>query len=179
MVDQHIPPVRPLWATVGDEFQVVYDGLGEALRATALVRLVGAGRFDCRFGVGLGAIRTLEEGERGPIEDGEGWYRARQALDEAAQLQAHGHPWLRTWATLADSDPRGSLVHSYLTTREHIIARLKAKESRITAASLMGTAQVDIARAEKMSQSAVSQRLRTSGGTALLHADRALLGGLR
>lgn len=178
-VDRHLSPARPLWATVGDEFQVVYDDLADAVSATALVRLLSAGRFDCRFGIGLGPIRTLEQGEVGPIDDGDGWYRARRAIDSVERLQSRGHPWLRTWAVLGDDDPRAALVQSHLTTREHIITRLKAKESRITAASLTGTTQVDIARSEKMSQSAVSQRLNTSGGAALLHAERILRSELR
>lgn len=176
-IHQHIPPVRDLWATVGDEFQAVYRTAPEALRATALVRLLAAGRFDCRFGVGVGPVRTIEEGEAGPIDDGDGWYRARLALEEVERMQSHGYPWIRTWITLANDDPTQASLRAHLTTREHIINRMKAMESRITASTLMGITQVEIARAEKVSQSAVSQKLDLSGGSALLHAERSLTGG--
>lgn len=175
-VDRHVPPARDLWATVGDEFQAIYHSAPDALRATALVRLLSGGRFDCRFGIGVGSVRTIEQGELGPIDDGEGWYRARLALEEVERMQSHGNPWMRTWITLADGDPAQAPLRSYLLTREHIINRMKAMESRIAANSLIGAAQVEIARAEKISQAAVSQKLSVSGGAALIHAERSLLG---
>lgn len=172
-VAEAIPPATELWATVGDEFQVVYRTLPEALRATALMRLWGQGQFDCRYGIGLGQIRTISRGPRGPIDEGEGWERARLALTEVERMQSHGSPWLRTWAVGAEPAP---LTCSYLTTRDHIISRMKAREARIAAQWLAGATQTEIARAEKISQAAVSQRLDTSGGSALAQADRILIG---
>lgn len=92
-------------------------------------------------------------------------------------MQSHGYPWIRTWITLANDDPTQASLRAHLTTREHIINRMKAMESRITASTLMGITQVEIARAEKVSQSAVSQKLDLSGGSALLYAERSLTGG--
>lgn len=173
-VERRVAPVRSLWATVGDEFQIVYSTVADAVRATAIVRLLADGEFDCRFGIGYGSIRTIEEGEFGPIDDGEGWYRARLALEEAERMQSHGHPWLRTWATLIDegrTESEQSVTRAHLTTRDHIISRMKAKECRIAAAWLLGSTQKQIASEEKVSQAAVSQKLEISGGTALAHAD--------
>ena len=178
-VAEAIPPLEGLWATVGDEFQVVYRTLAEALRATALMRLIGGGRFDCRYGIGVGDVRTIDRGPRGPIEEGPGWERARRALEEVTRMQAHGSPWLRAWAVLDDGAPglAAQVTAAYLTSREHIISRLKAREARIAAAWLAGATQTEIARAEKISQTAVSQRLQASGGAALAQAERVLLGG--
>lgn len=186
LIEPVAPAHVPLWATVGDEFQVVYHRLDHALRATALVRLLAEGAFDCRFGIGVGPIRTIEQGPKGPIDEGEGWYRARHALDECERMQTHGQPWMRTWATLTDPTtqpvkpanlPAGTpntekAVQAYLMTRDHVIGRMKAKESRIAAAWLMGVPQQEIARQEKLSQPGVSSRLANSGGTAIVQADR-------
>lgn len=179
-VDPIVPPTRPLWATVGDEFQVIYRSVSDAFRATAVIRLLASGRFDCRFGIGQGDVRTIEEGERGPIDEGEGWYRARLALEEAERMQAHGYPWLRTWATFVDEDRDDlsqTMARAHLTARDHIISRMKAKEARIAAAWLLGARQKDIAREEKISQSAISQKLEVSGGAALAQADHVFHGG--
>lgn len=178
-VDSIVAPVHPLWATVGDEFQVVYSNAPDALQATAAIRLLSSGKFDCRFGIGQGEIRTIEEGELGPIDEGEGWYRARLALEEAERMQSHGYPWLRTWAAFTEEgreDLNQTLARAHLTTRDHIISRMKAKESRIAAAWLLGVTQKEIAREEKISQAAVSQKLEVSGGAALAQANRAFLG---
>jgi DNA-binding CsgD family transcriptional regulator len=53
---------------------------------------------------------------------------------------------------------------------------MKARERRVAGLALMGTSQAEIARAEAISQSAVSQNLRRSGASALSEA-LATLGG--
>ncbi len=176
-VDEAIAPRRELWATVGDEFQVVYASASEAVRATAIARLLCTQEADLRFGIGYGEVRTVARGEFGPIEDGSGWYRARLALQEVERMQAHGYPWLRTWATFGEEQgSEQSLTRTHLTTRDHIISRMKAKEKRIAASWLSGVSQREIARAEKISQSAVSQKLDISGGASLAHSYHILLG---
>ena len=171
---------RSLWATVGDEFQVVYGELSEAIRATAIARLMSTPEADLRFGIGYGEVRTLARGALGPIDDGSGWYRARLALQEVERMQAHGYPWLRTWAALSDEDStEQSVTRAHLTARDHIIGRMKAKEKRIAASWLSGANQKEIAREEKISQPAVSQKLEVSGGAVLAHAHDVLLGGER
>lgn len=165
-------PLVPMWATVGDEFQVVYATIRDAIRATALVRLLAGDEFDVRFGIGRGAISTIEQGSAGPIEDGEGWYRAREALEQCTKLQAHGQPWLRTWAQGLASEEAVILLQGYLTMRDHVIGRMKAREKRIAAAWLMGASQEEIARQEKLSQPAVSMALAKSGGSSIIHAEK-------
>lgn len=175
-VESALPSRVPLWATVGDEFQIVYDSLDHAIAATALARLLSTGDVDLRFGIGLGEIRTIASGTRGPIDDGPGWYHAREALDELTRLQSHGHPWLRTWVSIDDAayDHCPQLARALLTSRDHTISRMGIKDKRMTAAWLMGATQQEIAREEKMSQAAISQRLETSGGTAILHVTNIL-----
>lgn len=178
-VDEAVFPTRKIWATVGDEFQVVYATLNEALKASALARLLLPEGIDLRYGIGKGEIRTITETDSGPIDDGPGWYRARDALDHATDLQGRGHPWLRTWAIIdsTQNHMNQSITQAHLTTRDHLIWRMTTRERRITAAWLEGKTQQEIARAEKMSQAAISQRLVTCGGRALAHALTALQEG--
>jgi DNA-binding CsgD family transcriptional regulator len=60
--------------------------------------------------------------------------------------------------------------------RDHLISAMKPRERRVAAASLLGDAQADIAEAEGITQSAVSQSLRRSGGAALLAGHHAMQG---
>src|SRR4051794_13728849 len=55
-----VPIPDPAVITVGDEFQGVYPTLGSALRATFVVRAELFPRADIRFGLGRGAVSTLD-----------------------------------------------------------------------------------------------------------------------
>lgn len=177
-IDAQITPIRPLWATVGDEFQAVYRTISDAIQATSLVHLLLTSGAELRCGIGHGEITQLPDPAGRGIDDGEGWYQARDALEELAERQGHGFPWLRTWATLSSAAKADeSLIRSHLTMRDHVINRLKAKEKRITAGWLLGHTQKELSRVEKVSQSAISQTLRTSGGAALAHAHLILTEG--
>lgn len=165
--DTAAPPSRALWATVGDEFQAMYTDLGDALRATALVRLVLPEGVDCRFGIGRGEAREVERTAEGvSIQDGSAWWRAREAIDAAHRLEDRGQPWLRTWF-VGGEPAESAAVNALLLQRDHTLARMKARERRIAALLLEGHPQAAIAQAEGISQSAVSQSLQRSGASAL------------
>src|SRR3954467_6876913 len=68
----------PAVITVGDEFQGVYPTLGAALRASFVVRAELFPRADIRFGLGRGAVSTLDP-VRG-IHDGPAYWAAREAI---------------------------------------------------------------------------------------------------
>ena len=55
--------------------------------------------------------------------------------------------------------------------RDHVLGRLKARERRIAAALLGGATQAEAARAERITQSAVSQAVARSGIDRLLELD--------
>lgn len=159
---------EPVWATVGDEFQATYSHLHQALSVTALVRLLLPDDLDCRFGLGQGEIRHVERAPGGGlIQDGSAWWSAREAIKIAHKHEDHGHPYLRTWFDGGEPD-RVALVNAYLISRDHSISRMKHREKRVTAAALLGDTQEAIARSEQITQSAVSQNLRRSGGAALM-----------
>src|SRR5690625_7164972 len=62
-------------------------------------------------------------------------------------------------------------ITAQLFMRDHIVARMKARERQLFAALLQGSTQQEAARDEKISQAAVSQALHRSGAMALLDAD--------
>lgn len=159
--------IEPLWATVGDEFQAVYSDVGPALRATTLARLLLPVGVECRFGLGLGDVLEVATGPAGPIQDGSAWWFAREAVEEAHRRESQGAPYLRSW--FVSDDPRTDAVtNAYLLLRDHAMTDMKPRERRLTAGVLLGRSQAELGKAEGITQSAVSQNLRRSGGAALL-----------
>jgi hypothetical protein len=169
--DEIVPFRQSLWPTVGDEFQAVFSGVEQALRATTVARLLLPPEVDCRFGLGLGDLRDIASEPGGPIQDGSAWWRAREAIDEAHRREDRSNPYLRSWFISHRPEP---VVNSYLLLRDHTITGMGVRQRRVTAGMLLGRSQSDIAVREGISQSAVSQSLRRSGGAAILAADRLL-----
>lgn len=165
--------VEPLWATVGDEFQAVFARIGDAVRVTAIMRLLFPDDLDCRFGLGEGEVREVGIGRIGPIHDGAAWWRARAAIDFVDAREERAAPYLRTWL-VGESPARTAAINAHLLVRDHLIGAMSARARRIAAGALLGRTQVQLAAQEGISQSAVSQSLRRSGGGALVAADRAL-----
>ncbi len=171
--------VQAPWATVGDEFQVLVASVADALRITALTRLTLPEGLECRFGIGAGDVRQIDEGRSGPIHDGSAWWCARDAIDEVGRIEQRSAPYCRTWfrADASDSSISADLVNAHLLVRDLVIGDMSPRARRLTAGALLGTPQTELARAERISQSAVSQNLRKSGGAAVLAAHRVLVSG--
>lgn len=179
-VNALVEATQPLAPTIGDEFQAAYGELPSALRATLLARLQLPDGVECRFGIGSGALRTVGEGVAGPIQDGTAWWSAREAIDEAREREYSRLPFVRTW--YRDGEERAGTasadaVNAYLLTRDHLVSAMKPRERRLLLGQLLGTTQSELAEAEGISQSAVSQNLRRSGALALLAGETLLLGG--
>ena len=174
-VAKHVHFREPLWATVGDEFQAVFDDVASALRATTLAHLLFAPQVDCRFGIGEGAVHHVGPHSTGTIQDGDAWWKAREAINEAHRRQDVGGAYVRTWlAPDGDSPDAAGLANAYLLMRDQVIHKMGDRERRLTAGVMLGERQVDLARTEGISQSAVSQSLQRSGGAALVAAYQAL-----
>lgn len=175
LVDDHVGALQPLTPTVGDEFQGVYGTVTDALRATLLIRLAIPTGIDCRFGLGSGEIWPIDESDNGGIQDGPGWWRAREAIDEAHKRADLRTPSLRTWY-VANPDPEiltadsasPSIINSYLLVRDHVISGMSDRARRMTLGVMLGRSQGQIADDEGITQSAVSQSIRTSGGAVLI-----------
>jgi hypothetical protein len=168
---------RAPWATVGDEFQVVLGSREDAVAYTARAHLLLPVDLGLRFGIGIGDALTLEAAahDGAPLEDGSAWWAARDAIDRAHRLEDSGHPTARTWMCATDDGPATAVPNGLLLIRDHVIARMKARERRIAAGLLMGRTQVDLGAEEGIGQSAVSQSAHRSGAAELLLVQRMLL----
>lgn len=176
-----LDPLGALRVTTGDEFQGVFASVGQALGAAWRLRWLLAGEVELRYGVGWGPVRVLDEETR--IEDGPGWWVARDAVvhaEEQAARAATRH--LRTAYRRAQGDagaggPDPGAVNAALLCRDHLVGSLSARSQRVLARMVAGASQAAIAEAEGISASAVSQRVR-GDGLAVVVAAQELLEGL-
>ncbi|HRP99165.1 MAG TPA: SatD family protein [Terrimesophilobacter sp.] len=176
-VNESVPALQPLRPSVGDESQAVYATVTDALIATLLVRLYFLHHGDCRFGIGMGEVRIVDPAEQGLIQDGSAWWNARDAIIECRRREKDRDSTLRTWFlaehSIPDSPPP-TLVNSYLLSRDHLVSRLSGRNRRLLIGLIDGAKQVELAQLENISESAVSQTLRSSGVHAILSGMRLL-----
>lgn len=170
-VADRIAHLQPFYATTADEFQAVYPTVSAALEATLLARLSLPEGIDCRFGLGRGDVYAVGEGTAGPIQDGSGWWLARAAIDEAHRREDTRTPSLRGWFRAAERDVGlEPLVNAYLLSRDHIVGAMSERSRKLTLGVMMGRLQGELAQEAGVTQSAVSQALRRSGGASLMAA---------
>lgn len=171
-VNERFAPPTPLRITVGDEYQGVFGTVGDALRASLLLRLALLPDHDVRHGLGWGEVRVLEEDPR--VEDGPGWWAARDAIEvvEAGEGRAETR-LLRTGYLAAPGagGPTAGAVNAALLLRDRVVGGLSERSLSVLRGLLDGEAQRDIATALGISASAVSQRVRADGLAALVAAD--------
>lgn len=171
---------QDLAPTVGDEAQARYHSVTDALRATLLLRLVLPEGLDCRAGIGVGQVQDLGPSVVGLLQDGPGWWAARDAINEAKAREIVKDRTLRTWYLLADDVepaqdvPPALVVQALLLTRDEIVSSMQERSRRLLLGVLQGVSQADLAIQEEISPSAVSQNLRRSGAYAVLHAHERL-----
>jgi hypothetical protein len=162
-VNADLSPVAPLRIQAGDEFQGRFASRGQALAAVLRLRLALAPEVECRYGLGWGPLSVLDE--RTGVEDGPGWWLARDAIDAV-----HASRDRRT----AYRGPDQELIEAVLLGRDALLARLDARSVRILQGLLQGLSQRDLAEELGVSASAISQRVRHDG-LAVLVAQDALL----
>ena len=177
-VNAAFSPLTPMRMHVGDEYQAVFATLGDALSASLLVRLALLPDHDIRHGIGRGAVEVLTEDPR--IEDGPGWWAARQAIERAAG--AEGRPPARSLRTAyvahdSVSATDEAAVNAALLLRDERVTGLSERSLSVLRGLLSGQSQRDLAEALGISPSAVSQRVRADGLGALVAAHE-LMGGL-
>ena len=162
------------YPTVGDEFQAVAYTLEDA-------QLLLPAPLQLRFGIGAGQIEEFSSGvqrlapersrgsESAQLQDGSAWWAARAAINRAHDVQDSSNPFIRTWfmahtsVESAFSSHCQTCINALLSLRDHAILKLSARHRRITAELLLGKTQVEIARAEKLSQQAISDFARGTG----------------
>ena len=169
------------YPTVGDEFQAVAYTLEDALLLTLRAQLLLPSQLQLRFGIGAGRIEEFASGvhrqapargrgaESAALQDGSAWWAARAAINRAHDVQDASNPFIRTWfmahasVESAFSSHCQTCINAMLSLRDHSILKLSARHRRITASLLLGKTQVEIARAEKLSQQAISDFARGTG----------------
>lgn len=175
-------PVQPLEVTVGDEFQGCFATVGEAARASVVIRLLLVNDehgTDSRYGLGWGTIAVFDEARAPVSQDGPGWWAARAAIDRAAALgKVPRTSFVRTcFTTTPDDDgqvPCDAAIDAFLLCRDASVGQMTDRQREILLGVLLGHSQRDLADREGITQGAVSQTLSRSGGTAIELAHRRL-----
>lgn len=169
---------RALTPTVGDEQQGVYPTLDAALAATLLIRLALPSGIDLRFGIGIGPTEMVPA-VGGDLAEGPGWWAARAAVERVNELEQRRAPLARTWVAASDdqteaTDAEIRLACAYLLARDELVGAMSERTRRVTYGRCLGRTQRELAAAEGVSQSAISQALRTGGAAAVIEGFRAL-----
>jgi DNA-binding transcriptional LysR family regulator len=171
-INESCSPTTPLRITVGDEFQGAFGTVGQALQASLRLRLGLLPAHDVRHGLGWGEVAVLQEEPR--VEDGPGWWAARDAIHEVQRAQEHASSrYRRTVFRLAPdtSGPDPDLVEAALVLRDEAVGTLGERSLSILRGLLEGHTQRDLADSLGITPSAVSQRVRADGLAALVAAD--------
>lgn len=160
--------------TVGDEFQGTYPTVGRAIDAALTLRLSLAPDIDIRFGIGWGDVAKLDDASG--IQDGPGWWAAREAIEWTAATQQHsGSSLVRTAfrnRTGAGTQPHA--VNAALMCRDHLLGSLDERSLRILTGLRAGQSKKELAMTEGISASAVSQRANRTGVDLILLAAQEL-----
>lgn len=163
-VNEVLDPLEPLRVTVGDEYQGRFVTLGGALQATLLLRVALLPDVDVRQGVGWGEAVVLSEDPL--VEDGSAWWVARDAIEavEADEDRTALRGIRTAYRRAVDvPGPEQAAVEAALMTRDQLVSGLSARGVSVLRGLLAGRTQGEIAAAEGVSASAVSQRVRGDG----------------
>lgn len=173
--NEALSPSVPLRVTIGDEFQGCFADVGAALAATLHLRVAALPALDLRHGVGWGAVTVLAEDPR--VEDGPAWWAARAAIEAASDDAARaGLRSARTCYRRAEDveGPDEQAVSAALLLRDQLVGGLSERSLSVLRGLMAGRTQREIAEAEGISASAVSQRVRHDGLAALVVAEERL-----
>lgn len=160
--------VEPLRITLGDEFQGRFATVGAALAATLRLRLAMARAGDIRFGVGWGETTVLDADG---TQDGPAWWAARAAIEwVAAAQQVSATERVRTAYRSGGGGPGEAEINAALLCRDHLVGSLDGRSRRVLGGLMDGCPQAEVAQAEGISPSAISQRIRRDGLALILLA---------
>lgn len=178
VVNRRLTPRSPLRVVAGDEFQGVFDHLGDALSATLLIRLALAPDAGVRHGVGWGPLEVLVEEPR--IEDGPAWWAARAGIVLAEEGERGSGPSVQTAYVVAEgvAGPDPAPINAALSLRDVLVGGLSPRSVSVLRGLLDGRSQREIAEELGISSSAVSQRVRKDGLAAVV-AAHSMLGEVR
>ncbi|ORA84032.1 SatD family protein [Mycobacterium malmoense] len=155
--------IDPPAFTVGDEFQGSYPTVDAAIDAALSLRLTVGPEIDIRFGIGWGTI-TILDADAG-IQDGPGWWAARDAIRQTAEAQRRpGFTLVRTTFRAGD-DTRTDVaaINAALLCRDHLLGSLDERSLRIAKGLMSNKTKKQLTAEEGISPSAVSQRTGRDG----------------
>jgi SatD family (SatD) len=166
--------IDPPAFTVGDEFQGSYPSVGATIDAALALRLAVAPDIDIRFGIGWGAVMMLDA--NAGIQDGPGWWAAREAIEWTASAQRQpGLALVRTSFRVSGVERLDvGAINAALMCRDHLLGSLDDRSIRILKGLLSDHTKKDIAAAEGISASAVSQRAGRDGLDLIVQASQYL-----
>lgn len=169
-INEQRGPLRPLRITVGDEYQGCFGTVGDALSSALALRIALAPDVDVRHGIGWGTTTVLDhEG----VEDGPGWWAARDAIvavEEAASL-AGSRSRRTAYARAPDVEgAEPAAVNAALVLCDERVSGLSQRSLSVLRGLLGDVPQQEIATALGISASAVSQRVRADGLAAVVRA---------
>ncbi|MEN3122923.1 SatD family protein [Janibacter terrae] len=163
-------PVQPLRITVGDEFQGAWTRRGEAVHAALLLRLALLPAVDTRYGLGFGEVTALSDD--GAVQDGPGWWLAREAItrakDDEERTRADGRVVRTRWC---EDSPTGLAIDAAVRHRDLLIAALDDRSVRLLRGLLAGRTQRQLAADEDISAAAVSKRVHVDALDQLIRLD--------
>ena len=113
------------------------------------------------------------------VEDGPGWWVARAAIEAVkADAAKAGTRLMRTAyrRTEGIDGPDPGAVNAALMCRDQMIGSVSERSLRLLRGILDGSSQAELAAAEGVSASAVSQRMRHDGLAVIVAADELLMG---
>jgi hypothetical protein len=162
-VNDHLPVTQTFEPTVGDEYQGACASLSDALTAALVVRLFLLPAVDVRTGVGFGEV-TVHHASRTPVlQDGPGWWSAREAIETIGGAREER----RTWFVGEGPATIDATINAFLVCRDQVVSRLNERGVRMLRLALLGHSQKDIAAREEVWPSAVSQQFRRGIGAVL------------
>lgn len=183
IVNAALEPVQRLDVTVGDEFQGCFATVPDAVRASLLVRLLlvtGIQGSDSRYGLGWGPVTVFDK-DRSPIsQDGPGWWAARAAIERSAAMgKSPRTSFVRTCFDGSAGDNAANTgyeaaIAAFLVCRDASVIHMTNRQRELLLGTMFGHSQAELAEREGITQSAVSQTLSRSGGTAIELAHRRL-----
>lgn len=178
-VESELPlATRPLQPVLGDELQGTYPDASAAMASLLLLRLALPDGVDCRYGIGIGPMTEVPS-RVGDLAEGPAWWAAREAIEFVHQRQSRAIPAARTWIVAAEGHESTAIgyANAYLLARDQLVGRMTARTRRLAYGRLLGRTQGELARAEQITQSAVSQALGTAGAGALAEGFALLRAG--
>ena len=125
---------------------------------------------DLRHGIGWGPVEVLQQQPR--VEDGPGWWAAREAIEAVKRdQQTPALRGVRTAVRHADGEAAAA-INAALMLRDDRVSGLSVRSRTLLAGLVAGRSQAELAAEEGISASAISQRVRNDGLGVLVASHR-------